>query len=281
MSDTDDTVDTPSRNTRGRTWFVTWNDYPEEYSKIITEASDKCVFQLEIGESGNEHVQGAVYFKNPRTFSAVKKLFTGAHIEPARNWGAACNYCKKSETAVGGTQVDTRESPPCRDAFTELGLEYKWWQQEILDIIDKDPCFTREVYWYWDEVGGCGKSTFTKHLCLKYGAVILSGKAADMQYAVYSMKTKPKVIICDIPRTSEGYLSYGGIEKIKDGCFFNSKYESGMCLFDNPHIICFANFAPQTQSMSADRWRITDIRQVSLTEDADWIDISDNFTWDE
>lgn len=278
---THDTDDTPGRNTRGRTWFITWNDYPENYAEIITDGSDKCVFQLEIGDAGNEHVQGALYFNNARSFNSVKKLLPGAHIEPVKNWNAAVNYCKKSETSVAGSQVDTTQLPICRDAFEELELSYKWWQQEILDIIDTDPCFTRSIHWYWDAVGGCGKSTFTKHLCLKYGAIILSGKAADMQYAIYSMKVKPKIIIIDIPRTAEGFVSYGGIEKIKDGCFFNAKYESGMCLFDNPHIICFANFEPKKETMSEDRWKITDINYIGLLEGDDDAQAYDNIELDD
>jgi len=77
--------------------------------------------------------------------------------------------------------------------------------------------------------------------------------------AIASMKVKPKVVIIDIPRTSESFVSYGGIEKIKDGCFFSGKYESGMVLYDNPHVICFANFPPVSETMSADRWHIVKI----------------------
>lgn len=57
----------------------------------------------------------------------------------------------------------------------------------------------------------------------------------------------------------ENYVSYEAIESVKDGIFFSGKYESGMTIFNQPHIICFANFAPDIGKMSSDRWKIFEL----------------------
>lgn len=258
----------PSVILKSRAWLFTWHNFPEDYKEVLESTNyDKLICQQEIGENTNKlHLQGAIYYKNERSRKALTEIMKGIHLEVAKKWIACVNYCKKSKTAVAGTQIDTTKKPKFvfDDAFIVFGFEYKWWQQEIIDIINEDPRWTRSIHWYFDTTGGAGKTTFTKHLCGTYNAVILSGKASDMQYAIYNMPTKPTVVIIDIPRTAEDYVSYGGIEKIKDGCFFNTKYESGMCIYNSPHIICFANFPPKKESMSKDRWKIVDICQEEL-----------------
>lgn len=135
------------------------------------------------------------------------------------------------------------------------------WEKNILQIVSEDPC-NRTIYWYYSDKGNIGKSTFTKLLAVKYGAIVVSGNASDMKYAVLEYKKKsgtyPHIIVCDIAKnTNVSKLSYSGFEEIKNGCFFSGKYESGMVLGNCPHFICFANVAPCLEKMSQDRWNIT------------------------
>jgi len=76
----------------------------------------------------------------------------------------------------------------------------------------------------------------------------------------------PPIVLVDIPRDGAKYVSYAGLEKIKDGKFFSEKYESGMCRFNKPHIVCFANDPPQWESMSLDRWVVFDVNK-SVTKE--------------
>lgn len=67
------------------------------------------------------------------------------------------------------------------------------------------------------------------------------------------------VIIIDVPRTNENYVCYGTMEKIKDGLMYSGKYEGGVIELLPVHLIVFANFEPNTATMSEDRWNIQKI----------------------
>ena len=138
----------------------------------------------------------------------------------------------------------------------------------MLDIIKGERC-PRTVYWYYDYVGNTGKTQLSKYLCVKEEALILGGRSADMKYGVIKFIEKkgyaPRLIIFDIPRSSRDYVSYQGIEEIKNGLFFSGKYESDMCVFNNPHVICFANSPPEIEKLSRDRWVIRDINKNDVS----------------
>lgn len=88
-----------------------------------------------------------------------------------------------------------------------------------------------------------------------------------MKYAITCMKIKPRVILIDYARDQESHISWQGIEEIKNGIFFNSKYESSMVIYNSPHVICFANFKPQEYKLSKDRWNILDVNEPRIKVD--------------
>ena len=61
-------------------------------------------------------------------------------------------------------------------------------------------------------------------------------------------------VIFHYVRSMEDYVSYAAIEEVKDGMFYNGKYESSMVIYNPPHIICMANFPPDLDKLSKDRW---------------------------
>ena len=61
----------------------------------------------------------------------------------------------------------------------------------------------------------------------------------------------------DIPRANRGHISYASLECIKNGMVCNTKYETGVKIFNSPHVFIFANFPPDDEGqLSEDRWHI-------------------------
>lgn len=126
------------------------------------------------------------------------------------------------------------------------------WQKNLQRDVEGEPD-GRKIRWYYDEVGGSGKSTFARSYGRKRQCfVATSGKYADVLYA-YSAAGCPRIIIFDWARSEEEHFPYGLLEKLKNGFFLNTKYESKMVFFNIPHIIVFANFRPDERKWSRDR----------------------------
>jgi len=259
-------ADTPSRNTRSRAWCFTLNNYStqefEDLKKSLPiDTMTQVVLGEEIGESGNPHIQGCVRFKNARSFSSLKKLIPRAHIEICQNWDASVNYCKKDNKFwTNTTERISRKEQYIKDTFTDV----KWypWQEEILEIITKKPN-RRTINWYWETTGNVGKSFLCEYLFLTEKALIINGKSNDIFNAVKTYieihKDEPTLIIADIPRDNKEYITYGTLEKLKDGVFNSGKYEGGQIWLPPLHLICFANFEPNKTKISEDRWNIVEI----------------------
>ena len=98
---------------------------------------------------------------------------------------------------------------------------------------------------------------------MNYNAILVSGKANDMKYGIAEWKNKNRLIVLiDIPRSVEKFVSYSGIEEIKNGLFYCGKYESKMVMYNSPLVVCFANFGPVYGEMSGDRWVITNLTET-------------------
>lgn len=251
---------TSSRIATSIYWTFTLNNFTDiEFNILKDEICLHCLdyrVQEEIGESGTNHLQGYIQAKKrirPMEAFSNKRI----HWEKARSPTHARNYCCKEDSATGNYILDTVEP-------LDLIKPDRPWQLDILEIISHKPDY-RKIYWYWEDVGNVGKSAFTKYLCAKKDALCVSGKSSDCKYAIvkwYETKKKyPKIIILDVPRTNIDYLSYEGIESIKNGCFFSGKYECTQVIMNNPHVIIFANSKPNTNNMSIDRWVIKNITE--------------------
>jgi len=239
------------------------NPTSAQITQLVDEIFPQCLkyaCQEETGEKEDTpHIQGYLYFKSAKTFSAVKKQLPTVHLEKARNKHAAAKYCLKNKTRTGrqwilgyGANKRARRDPL-------EGVTMYPWQEEIMSILADEPA-ERTIHWYWESKGKSGKTSLAIHICLTCeDAIYINGKAADMKCAIMEMKDPPSVCIIDLTRSREAYVSYSGMEEIKNGIFFSGKYKSGMKMFEPPHLIVFANFSPCIDKLSLDRWNIVNI----------------------
>lgn len=125
------------------------------------------------------------------------------------------------------------------------------WQAELEKELKGNPD-SRKIIWYYDEYGNTGKSTMARWLVANTDTIVTEGKKADVLYGYQG----ERIVIFDLSRSTEEYTPYDTIEKLKNGVYFNTKYESGMRVYDQPHVVVFANFEPDRTKMSADRWDV-------------------------
>ncbi len=252
-----------SGNTRqispAKHWFLTHNNYTKDDIDILCSNSSiiRYCFQEEIGESGTPHLQG--HFEFERKIRPVG-FFKGtplekAHWEKTKNRRAAINYCSKLDTRNGLTYTKGFPKSLFRKVKCITENQLYDWQRNIVNECKEEPD-DRTINWYHDENGNVGKSALVKYLCIHENAMLISGKGADIKYQIASAEFFPDVIVYDIPRTAKGYVNYTALEEIKNGIFSSPKYESKMVMMPTPHIYCFANFEPNLETMSKDRWKV-------------------------
>lgn len=222
---------------------------PESLWKILIQHCKEFYFQLERGVNGGyEHFQGCLSLKIKHRLNETKNIigFKSVHLEPIINWNASLNYCSKEDTRVAG--------PWNHNSVWIKTIEVlNWWQEPVLAKLLELPD-DRSIWWIWDSIGNIGKSAFCKYAAVRLKATVLgNGSFADLAFA---LGDSPKIVIFDLPRTIEGRVNYTAIEKIKDGMIFSGKYESKTKVFNSPHVLVFANFSPDENAMSKDRWNI-------------------------
>lgn len=264
-------------------WVFTFNNYTQGDIKDIISISansvQKYVFQEETGESGTKHLQGYICFaKRVRP----KSLFSDKiHWERCRHIQASIDYCMKEDTRTGKIFSKGINIPKPIKILNPS--KFYDWEKDIIKIIENETD-DRTIYWFWESVGGIGKTVFCKYLAVKHEAIVIDGKASDMKYVIVKHIEKhgnyPRLIILNIPRAREAYLSYPGIEQVKDGIFCSTKYESSMVVGNCPHVICFANFLPDKEKLSKDRWEIKNIRGMGSDEDFYQLDFLDQDSYD-
>lgn len=222
---------------------------PEELWKTLKGIAKEFYFQLEEGEeTGALHFQGCFSLKEKEYMNTVKNLlgYNSIHLEPVKNWKALVEYSQKKSTRVDGPWS-------IQSTWIKTITSLRDWQQKLLTKLKEEPD-DRTILWYSDPKGCSGKTSMAKYLAVHHNATVLNNaKTADLAYAINS---QPNIIIINITRSNEQHTNYGAIESIKDGLIFSSKYESHTKLFNSPHVVIFANFEPNYNALTIDRWEI-------------------------
>lgn len=244
----------PVRNTKGTgyqayRWQFTLKMESCSASQLSQNLRGYCkelYFQGERSENGYEHWQGCISLKHKEYRDTVKNIFgyNEVHIEPARNWIALKNYCKKDETYIEGPYN-------INSVFLDTPELNKEWQIKLKEELLKKPD-PRKIICYIDRKGGAGKTDFCIHMYDKHEANVLSvGRHTDLAYMLVD---EPKIVLFDIPRSVEDYISWQIIEQIKNGFVTSGKYESKIKRFNKPHVVVFMNEDPDFNKLSKDRW---------------------------
>lgn len=244
----------------GKYWCGTLNNYTKEEMETLESLFRMdCQFIIgkEIGEEGTPHLQ--MYVETNIPVRPIEK-FKNKRIHWEKRKGTREHniaYCSKEGKYISNFEIEEKIIDPIE------GKTLKDWQKYVINITS-GPISDRYIYWLWESEGGVGKTSLAKHLVLKHNALFVNGNANDMKCAIVDWKKNtgkwPKIILMGFPRDQDmKYISYAGMEEIKDGMFFSGKYESGMVCMNNPHIICFANAPPQEYRMTPDKWKIFNI----------------------
>jgi len=251
----------------------------EDISKyLITHfENSKFIFQLERGEDTLRlHYQGWLHVKvktRPIALAAIlRKQMPGVHVTANSNAGLAKAefYCNKNDkTKVAGPWCDPSYLLP---DYSDL-LEPTGWQVPIKEML-LGPPIQRKIYWIWEETGCTGKSMFTTYMEVHHNIIGLGlGTANDNFYAVSEIQAKGYIF--DVPRTVPQRFDWGevymSIEKIKDRNFLSTKYKPKKVILPIiPHVVVFANKAPNKNSLSHDRWVVQKIVNGNLVKDKDF-----------
>jgi len=235
-------------------WCFTLNNWTaEDGSSIVLkfqEIGSVWVVGKEVGESGTPHLQGYIEFKNkcrPKNLLCDRIHWEKAKGDKKQNY----DYCSKD-----GDILTVSGFPKPIKLIQNL---YPF-QERILELIRTEPD-DRTIYWFWDEEGNIGKTSFMKYCVVKHNALpAIGGKFSDIMNLVFNQDMdKSNTVMFNIPRKHKNYVDYAALESIKDGLVVNTKYETGYKAFNPPHIIVFANFPPLTEHISADRWVVENL----------------------
>lgn len=254
------TITPKVRTVPGKRWCFTLNNYTlEEMETLETlfRSNGNFIFGKEVGEQGTPHLQGYVEFdKKVRPIEFVgNKRISWRKSKGTKEQNIT--YCSKENNFITNFILPEKLKDPLAN------IELYNWQKDILNIIKTEPD-SRKIYWFYDSKGNIGKTSLAKHICINNkNCIFLGGKAGDIKSAIADMPIKPKICIFGFPRSLENFVSYQALEEVKDGIFFSGKYESSMCLFNPPHVICFANFAPDKDKLSMDRWVIKNLNGLT------------------
>lgn len=146
-------------------------------------------------------------------------------------------------------------------------LKYTW-QDELAKELNGTP-HIRNIIWYYDEIGGSGKSEFVSNRCLtesdKYYSVNSGTSSYHLSTIVQNALANGWNSHCfffDFPRQVVDRKNiYESIECIKSGSITAVKYMGETVRFKKPHVVVFANFLPDIHAMSIDRWDIREIKR--------------------
>jgi hypothetical protein len=233
-----------------------YDDIYEDFIKRLNNICKKYIIGKEICPSTKKpHFQFFLRLNKKLRLEQLK-LPGNPHLEPCKgDEESNIKYCSKD-----GDVIKFGFPKPIK-IITNLYT----WQIDVENIYLTEPD-DRTIYWFWDAIGNTGKSSFVKYMVVKYKCLFCDGgKKADLINLVFNNDMDEcRCVIWDLPRINKSCISYSALESIKNGLVCNTKYETGVKTFNPPHIFVFANFEPELENLSSDRWNIREITSDAL-----------------
>lgn len=225
---------------------------------------DRYVFGEEYGSEGNtRHIEGAFILDNNKRMrrTALLKIIKWNYCKPMKGkWDDQKYNIKEGNRILG--EYKFKEKKPLKKLACEGNL--KDWQKMIITELESEPD-DRSIYWIRGNVG-MGKTTFCKYIHRTFPwCCITGGTHNDMKNSIVEFMEKnedycPEICILNIPKSKDkNYVSYIGIEHVKDMFFYSGKYHGGMVDGNNPHVMIFSNNFPNWDEVDPKRWRCWDI----------------------
>lgn len=268
---------------RGQRWsLVVHGQRDADYQKLVTffntDAVTCAVIAKEFGKYKIHPHWQCYYELAERTLTAKSDITTvigheGFHIEKARGTKTEnVAYVFGVNKTYEGGFVEYRKAVVTPRNYDPRPAKF-WnefvprpFQRQLIDIVTlpvgETPCDDRSIYWIYEPVGNTGKTKLAEYLHIFHGAIVTGGTSSDMKHAVSRWQEivngNPTIIIADLARSDAITAdAIRGLEAIKNGLFFDGKYESAMAhSFTKPHVLIFSNESPArvVGSFSSDRW---------------------------
>lgn len=183
----------------------------------------------------------------------------------------ALQHCKLSEVT---NTIALFRAKPLELPEPEIDEDQFYdWQTEMWNMVQLPPS-GRIIDWIYDGEGNSGKTRFAKWVCLKHPAkaVMLNnvGKISDFAMNMQNFWNngwRGDTVFMNLSRSyADKQHLYEALEIIADGYITCTKYNGGIVWLPRMHIVIFANFEPQIEKLSLDRWRIKEIWDKGLHE---------------
>lgn len=235
-----------------RTYVFTLNNYSTDDEQSVMDIECKyLIFGKEVGASGTPHLQGTISFKNPISFSSIKKKMPKAHIEVCKDVNASIEYCSKDgiifekgdRPRMGErTDIQAVKSMLKEGANMRKVVEYTESYQSIrhaeihLKYFEKPRNFKPHVVWCHGATG-TGKSRYAYEQCESHDTY--TAMSTGKWFEGYDGHTH--VIIDDMRRD---FMKFHELLRLLDRYSMRVECKGGSRQFVATHIFITSCYSP-------------------------------------